>query len=122
MASFARIDKNNVVVEVLSVNNEVLNDLPFPESEPFGVQFLTDLLGRDGWKQTSYNANFRVHFAGINYTYDPDMDIFLPPKPYPSWILNGSTFVWEPPSLYPTDGKIYQWNEETQSWVEFTGE
>lgn len=120
MASFAKIDENNVVVEVLSVNNEVLNNLPFPESEPLGVQFLTDLLGAFDWKQTSYNANFRKNYAGIGYTYDAVLDAFIAPKPYPSWLLNTNTCQWVPPTPYPSDGNLYTWDESTQSWVRVT--
>ena len=122
MASFARIDENNVVTSVISVSNDVLNNLPFPESEALGIAFLTDWSGGySNWKQSSYNANFRVHHAGIGYSYDPMLDAFVPPKPFPSWILNANTVLWEPPVPYPNDGKQYSWNEETQSWVEITG-
>lgn len=118
MASFVKLDENNIVVDGLAVHNDVVNNLPFPESEPLGVQFLSDLLGHQNWKQTSYNANFRIYFAGVGYSYSPDMDAFLPPKPYPSWALNGSTFTWEPPIPYPDNDKIYSWDEEAQQWVE----
>jgi hypothetical protein len=57
----------------------------------------------------------RKNYAGIGYTYDPDRDAFIPPKPYPSWILNEDTCLWDPPIPYPEDG-MHTWNEETQSW------
>jgi hypothetical protein len=122
MAHFAKLDDANVVVDVIVVSNETLNNLPFPESEPVGVAFLTEWSGGyTNWKQTSYNGNFRKNFAGIGYTYDAVLDAFIAPKPYPSWLLNTETCQWQAPIPYPTDGKIYSWNEETQQWVEFTG-
>lgn len=80
------------------------------------------------WIQTSYNTKGGVHqlggtplrknYAGIGHTYDGQRDAFIPPKPYPSWTLNEDTCLWEPPIPYPTDGKLYQWNEEIQEWTE----
>ena len=122
MASFARIDENNVVTSVISVSNDVLNNLPFPESESLGIAFLTDWSGGySNWKQSSYNGNFRKHHAGIGYSYNQDIDAFVPPQPFPSWTLNTDTALWEPPVPYPSDGKQYKWNEETISWIEITG-
>ena len=60
----------------------------------------------------------RVRYAGIGYTYDETLDAFIPPKPYPSWTLDNSTADWAAPVPMPTDGKMYSWNEATQSWVE----
>ena len=85
MAHFAQLDANNVVTEVIVVNNAVVEDLPFPESEPLGVAFCQSLYGADTvWKQTSYNASFRGAYAGIGYTYDAATDVFVaPPQPLP---------------------------------------
>ena len=122
MANFAKLDDQNIVIDVNAVANAVIDDLPFPESEPVGVAFLTEWSGGyTNWKQTSYNANFRKNLAGVGFTYDSTLDAFIPPKPYPSWLLNTNTCQWEPPVPYPTDGKQYYWNEDTQQWVEFTG-
>ena len=119
MAHFAKLDDQNIVIDVNVVNNETINNLPFPESEPVGVAFLTDWSGGySNWKQTSYNASFRKNYAGIGYTYDATLDAFVAPKPFPSWLLNTSTCQWQAPIPYPTDGKMYSWDEETQSWVE----
>lgn len=119
MGHFAKIDDQNVVIDVIVVNNETLNNLPFPESETVGVAFLTDWSGGyTNWKQTSYNANFRKNYAGVGYTYDATLDAFIPPKPFPSWLLDTNTCQWEPPAPYPTDGKMYTWDEEAQQWVE----
>ena len=68
-------------------------------------------------KRTSYNGKIRFNYAGIGYTYDPIDDAFIAPKPYPSWVLN-SKKQWDPPIAYPTDGKLYGWNEETGDWHE----
>lgn len=83
MAHFARIDENNVVIEVIVVSNEVIENLSFPESEPIGVAFCQSLFGAETvWKQTSYNSNFRGCYAGLGFTYDPEADVFLaPPLP-----------------------------------------
>jgi hypothetical protein len=118
MANFAQLDGNYLVTEVIVVNNETINDLPFPESEPVGVAFLQSLFSSATvWKQTSYNANFRKNYAGIGFTYDPVLDAFIPPQPYPSWLLNTATCKWEAPVPYPDDGKTYIWDEATLSWV-----
>jgi hypothetical protein len=118
MANFAQLDGSYIVTEVIVVNNETINDLPFPESESVGVAFLQSLFGSTTiWKQTSYNANFRKNYAGIGYTYDPVLDAFIPPKPYPSWLLNTTTCQWQAPVPYPDDGKTYIWDEATLSWV-----
>jgi hypothetical protein len=117
MSYFAKLDDNSIVLEVIAVSNDVINNLPFPESEPIGVAFLTEWSGGyTNWKQTSYNANFRKNYAGIGNTYDPILDAFIAPKPYPSWLLNTTTCQWEAPVPYPEDGHKYAWNEETQSW------
>ena len=68
-------------------------------------------------KRTSYNNNIRKNFAGIGYTYDPDRDAFIPPKPYDSWVLDEETCRWEAPVPYPDDGVMYRWDEETTDWV-----
>ena len=122
MGNFAKLDDQNVVIDVIVVNNDTLDNLQFPESESVGVAFLTDWSGGyTNWKQTSYNANFRKNYAGIGYTYDAVLDAFIVPKPFSSWLLNTTTCQWEAPIPYPTDGKKYSWNEDTQQWVEFTG-
>jgi len=119
MAHFAKLDDHNIVLEVNVVNNDDIDNLSFPQSEPIGVAFLTEWSGGyTNWKQTSYNNNFRVRYAGNGYIYDADLDAFLPPKPYPSWLLNTTTCDWQAPIPYPSDGKAYVWDEATQSWVE----
>jgi hypothetical protein len=117
MAHFAELDENNVVLRVIVVANKDTADANGNEVESIGVAFCQRLLGGN-WKQTSYNGNFRKNYAGIGYTYDAGIDAFVPPKPYPSWVLNSNTAQWEAPVPMPQDGKMYSWDEATQSWVE----
>jgi hypothetical protein len=80
------------------------------------------------WIQTSYNTYggqhrnngtpLRKNYAGIGFTYDRTKDAFIPPKPFASWTLNEETCLWDAPTSMPTDGKFYEWDESTKSWVE----
>jgi hypothetical protein len=115
MAHFAQLDENNVVTQVIVVNN---NDclLDGVENEDTGIAFCKSLFGANTrWKQTSYNGNFRKHYAGIGYTYNAVRDAFIPPQPYQSWTLDDDA-NWQPPVPMPTDGGMYSWNESTQAW------
>jgi hypothetical protein len=119
MAHFAQVE-NGIVTQVIVAEQDVI------DSGLFG----------SGWVQTSYNTRGGVHYgqdgqpdggvalrknyAGIGYSYDSVRDAFIPPQPYPSWTLNEDTCDWVPPTPYPTDGKLYSWDEATQSWVETT--
>jgi hypothetical protein len=126
MAHFALLDENNIVTFV-TVGRD----------EDDGKE--AELSARTGqvYKQTSYNTRggvyytpntnepdpdqskaFRKNYAGLDYEYRSDIDGFVPPKPYPSWILNETTGLWDAPVPYPNDGKRYEWDEDTQSWVE----
>jgi hypothetical protein len=120
MAHFAKIDSNtNIVIDVNVVNNEDLNNLSYPESEAVGISYLAQWTEPNTyWKQTSYNNNFRYRYAGIGYTYDSARDAFISPQPFPSWILNESTTLWEAPVSLPDGAKEsdYNWIEETQTW------
>ena len=115
MASFAKIGLSNKVIEILSVHNNELKDSNGVEQEVNGINFLKNLTGWPIWKQTFTNGT-RKNYAGIGYTYDEDKDAFIAPKPFASWTLNENTCRWEAPVAYPTDGQIYDWNEETQQW------
>ena len=116
MAHFAKIGLNNKVINVVSVHNNELKDANGVEQEVLGIQFLEGTTGWALWKQTSYNATIRKNFAGIGYTYDEDRDAFISKKPYPSWILNETTCVYESPVAKPDDDNEYNWNESEQSW------
>jgi hypothetical protein len=117
MAHFAKIGLNNIVTEVLVVANRETMDSNGVEHESIGVEFLKTLTGHETWIQTSYNGNIRKNYAGIGYTYDSQRDAFIPPKPYPSWIMSEETCLWAAPVAMPDDGKIYLWNEDVQNWV-----
>ena len=108
MSHFAKIDSNNIVTEVIVAEKDFIN------SGLVGDEFL--------WVQTSYNNNFRKNHAAVGFTYDKDRDAFIPPQLWSSWTLNETTCQWEPPVPYPTDDLMYEWDEDTTSWVEITGE
>jgi len=122
MAHWAEIDENNIVVRVLVVSDE---------QDHRGQDFLSNDLNLGGtWKKTSYNTlagvhqlggtPFRKNYAGIGYSYDSTRDAFIPPKTFNSWLLNEDTCLWEAPIEMPVEeGKVFTWNEETTSWVEF---
>ena len=114
MAHFAKIDENNIVTQVVVVDNKDTADAFGVEKEHIGAAHLEKILGGT-WKQTSYNGNMRKNYAGIGYTYRSDIDAFVPPKPFPSWLLNANA-QWEAPVAMPTDGKMYSWDEDTVSW------
>jgi len=138
MAYFAKLDENNNVIGVHSVNNNVIT-INGIENEQAGIDFLTNLHGYNIWKQTSYNTRagvhyqadnntpsidqskaFRKNYAGIGYYYDEQYDAFIPPKPYPSWILNEDTCQWYTPVPHPSDGKDYIWNEDIFNWEQIS--
>ena len=87
MAHFAKLNENNIVLEVLVVKNEVILDENNNENEQKGIDFLKNVTGHEKWKQTSYNHNFRNCYAGLGYLYDDQNDRFIEPKPFNSWIL-----------------------------------
>lgn len=118
MAHFAQLDSNNVVLQVIVIHN---NDcqLNGAEDENTGIAFCKSLYGVEtNWAQTSYNGNMRKNYAGIGYTLDRVRQAFIAPQPFASWILNETTCSWEPPTAMPADGKQYQWDESSTSWVE----
>jgi hypothetical protein len=116
MAHFAQLDENNVVIQVIVVDNKDTSDANGVEKEYIGAAFCERLFGGT-WKQTSYNASFRKHYAGVGYTYNAVRDAFIPPQPYQSWTLDDDA-NWQPPTPMPTDGSMYSWDEATTSWVQ----
>lgn len=122
MAHFAELGVDNVVLRVIVVHNNELLDENGIEQEAKGAEFCRNLFGGT-WVQTSYNGNFRRNYAGAGFTYDSVRDAFIPPKPYPSWVLNENTYQWDAPIPYPEDvgtsesPKRYVWDEATVSWV-----
>jgi hypothetical protein len=115
MAHFAKLNENNEVIQVLVVNNDVILNADNTESEYKGKVFLNSLFGNATWIQTSYNGNIRKQYAGVGYTYDETNDVFIMPQPFASWTLD-LNYDWQPPTPYPTDGELYKWNEENQTW------
>ena len=106
MSHWAEIDSNNKVIRVLVGDNNAPDE---------GEAFMKSLGG--SWIKTSYNGNIRKNYAGIGYEYRSDIDAFVAPQPYPSWSLDVDA-KWQPPTPYPTDDKMYSWNEETTEWAE----
>jgi hypothetical protein len=115
---FAKIELNNKVTQVLTMDDSVLKDADGNEHENLGVAFLTELTGWPIWKETWKDGSQRKNFAGIEYTYDETRNAFISPKRYPTWTLNESTCQWDPPTPFPDDGKKYIWNETEQRWDE----
>jgi len=108
MSHFAEINSDSIVQRVIVAEQDFIN------SGAVGDSF--------NWVQTSYNGNFRKNYAGTGYTYDKTKDAFIAPQPYASWTLVEATCQWEAPTAYPTDGKVYNWDEDTLAWVEFVVE
>lgn len=113
MAHFAKIN-NGIVERVIVAEPEFFNT--FVDTSP------------GEWIQTSYNTHggqhtlggtpLRKNYAGVGYAYDSTRDAFIPPKPYSSWVLDEETCLWNAPTPYPDDGKVYSWEEEALSWIE----
>lgn len=97
MAHFAKLDENNVVLEVIVVNNsDIMVD--GQESEAKGIAFCQSLFGADTrWAQTSYSGRFRKTYASRGAIFDVALNAFIPPQPYPDWVLDPETFDWVPP-------------------------
>lgn len=113
MAHWANLDENNIVTQVIVVADDK------------DEAWVSNLLGGI-WKKTSYNTKhnkhalggepYRKNYASIGYTYNLELDAFIPPKPYLSWILNTEIGDWVAPIPYPTDEYEYFWNEEQITW------
>jgi hypothetical protein len=110
MAHYAYLDENNIVVTVIvgKDETELIDGLDTETYYAQGTDYTV--------KRTSYNSNIRKNYAGIGFSYDTQLDAFIPPKPFPSWQLNEETCQWQAPTPYPTDGFTYLWNEQELSW------
>jgi len=121
MAHFAKLDDDNTITQVIVVSDADCKDQDGNEVEAIGVAFCNKLLG-GRWVQTSYNGNIRKRYAGIGYSYNEQYNVFIAPKPFDSWILNTTTFDWDPPVPYPTESfdlenlSYYTWNETNRTW------
>jgi len=119
MSHYAKV-KDGIVLSVIVSSEDFLSSFTLSEGE--------------SWVQTSYNTvggkhygqdgnedkgtPLRANYAGVGYTYDSDNDVFYEPKPYDSWLLDGTTYLWGAPVAYPDDGKLYVWDEDSTNWVE----
>lgn len=131
MAAYAQLGLDNVVLSVIYMDTIQCMTRGGIEKEEIGLEHLQKHHGHLTWKKCSYNTrggvhydpetkepstdqskSYRKNYAGIGFTYDSVIDGFIPPKPFPSWILNTTTCLWEPPISYPTDGGLYIWNED----------
>ena len=129
MAHYAEIDENNEVIYVVYMDNEIITDENGNEVEELGIQHLHTHHGADRkWVRTSYRGNFRGKYAGLGDTYREDLDMFISPSPYPSWILNETTGQWEAPITQPEltqeqidGGYYYTWDEEAYNADNTTG-
>jgi len=98
------------------VDAKVINVITAEES--FFDTFVDETAGT--WIETKIDGSIRKNYAGIGFSYDSTKDAFIPPQPYPSWILNEDTCLWEAPVPYPDGGNMYEWNETDQQWDEVT--
>ena len=115
MTHFAEIDSNGIVIRVIVADQDFINSGKVGDPK--------------NWIKTSYNTRGGIHkqgktplrknYAGIGYTFDKIRNCFIPPKPYPSWILNEQTTNYESPTPMPKDGKNHRWNESTKTWEIF---
>ena len=117
MAHFVEIDSEGTVVRGVVLSNTVTYQGD-EEVEELGIAYLQNMFPDTDWVQTSYNNNFRKRYAGKGMKYDVERDSFIPPQPFPSWLLNEESLSWEAPFPMPDDDELYKWDEENQSWVE----
>jgi len=107
MTYFAKLDENNLVTFVTA-----------GRQEDDGLEEELNARTGDVYRQTYIDGSGRFNYAGIGFTYDADRDAFIPPTPYPSWVLDEATCLWVAPVAYPDDGGQYVWDEETTDWME----
>tara|TARA_R100001129_G_scaffold183793_1_gene167042 strand:- start:1633 stop:1998 length:366 start_codon:yes stop_codon:yes gene_type:complete len=120
MAHYALLNSDNIVTQVITGKDET--DTTHDWEVYYGNVHSCTV------KRTSYNTYggqhknggtpFRKNYAGIGFTYDTSRDAFIPPKPFTSWVFDETTCTWNPPVAYPSDSKLYRWNEDTTEWVE----
>ena len=110
MTYFAKLDADNIVIFVTA-----------GRQEDDGLEEELNARTGDVYRQTYIDGSARFNYAGINFTYDAERDAFIPPTPYPSWVLDEATCLWVAPIDYPADGGQYVWDEPTVSWVTIPG-
>jgi len=102
---FAKV-KHGIVIDVIVADQDFMDN------------FIDTSAGT--WIETKEDGSIRKNYAGIGYTYDETKNAFIPPQPYESWTLNKTTFKWKPPVAYPSDDKMYTWNETDKQWDEIS--
>ncbi len=117
MAHYAFIDENWIVTEVIVGKDESNYDWETHYGNLRGQLCKRTSYNTYGGVHSSGGTPLRKNYAGIGYTYDPDRDAFIPPKPYESWQLNEETCLWDPPASKPTEDKLYDWDENTLTWI-----
>lgn len=123
IAHYAFIDDNNIVTQVIVGRDEDevvdgISDWEAYYGEQLGQRCLRTSYNTIAGQHTGGGTPYRGNYAGIGYEYREDLDAFIPPKPFASWILNEETYSWTAPIPMPEDENPYDWNEETQSWDE----
>lgn len=125
MAHYALLDKNNVVIQVITGVDENIIQTDIDGTQVGGsTEAWEEFYATRPWfnaagcKRTSYHGNIRKNYAGIGFIYDETRDAFIEPKPFESWTLNETTCCWEAPVPYPMDGRLYGWSEEDQDWYD----
>lgn len=119
MAHYAFIDEQNIVVEVITGREESNMDWESYYSLRRGLVCKRTSYNTYGGENVNGNP-FRKNFAGVGYTYDEARDAFIAPKPFPSWVLNEESCLWEAPVAHPIDGKLYAWDEINKQWIDNT--
>jgi hypothetical protein len=128
MAHYVILDENNFVINghvgrseddiVLEDNGKIINWEKYYNAKRTSYNTHGGIHYTNGEASLDQSKAFRKNYAGIGYYYDSIRDAFIPPKPFPSWTLNEETCLWQSPIPYPSDGKMYQWNEENGKWIE----
>lgn len=125
MTTFAKIDQNNIVVDVIVAEQNIINSGALGDPSKW-IQ--TSRNTREGVHLVVGGTPLRKNYAGIGYTYDAERDAFIPPKRYESWVLNEETCTWQSPIPEPKPfirnslNVYYLWNEDTVSWDEYESE
>ena len=125
MAHFAQIDENNIVTRVLVIEQDVIDTGEFGDPATWvqasyntraGVYYTPNTSTKD----PDQSKAFRKHYPGVGFKYDETRDAFIPPQPFPSWILDEDTCLWQAPVPIPPssgENEIHEWDEDSQSWI-----
>lgn len=123
MAHYARVNSENIVTYVTPVDNDLIIDENGLENDDLALNHLYSTIPdsiNDRWIKTSYNNNIRYHYAGIGYSYNEQLDAFVRPKPFDSWLFNEEICDWEAPIPKPEinpENPEYIWDEELLNWI-----